>query len=679
VLFNLANAPVAVPEMVGLNTRIFPIDLGTAQFDVSVNASLDPANAGVLLSYNRDLFAPETAQRLLDHFLEILTRAVEDPDRRLSEISATPRAELQTLLHEWNRTDRELPEWTDLVSAVQAVAARSPHATAVKSPTGDWTYAELVDAAASVAGALGAMGVGPGDRVAILMNRSREMLAALLGVLGAGAAYVPVDPTYPEARVRYVLEDSGAAALVTHRDLDRRFGVDVPVLDLDRWTPPPPQRFRPLRPEDPAYVIYTSGSTGHPKGVEVPHGAIRNLLSSMAAQPGLTEGDVLLAVTTLSFDIAVLELYLPLVVGGRVVIAGEDDTLDGIRLARMLDEENVTVMQATPATWKLLVAAGWTGKRDLRVLCGGEALPGSLADDLVQRVAEVWNMYGPTEATVWSTIHRVRDGQSVAIGRPIANTSTYVLTDDLEPLPIGVPGELWIGGAGVSNGYVGRSDLTAERFVESPFRQGERLYRTGDLVRYRPDGLLEHLGRLDHQVKVRGFRIELGEVEARLRSHPGVRDAVVVARDERLIAYVIYELDAPTVSALRSWVADALPAYMVPSLFHALEAFPLTPNGKVDRKALPDPAGASSDAREFRPPESEAERTIAGVWSDLLAVERIGLSDNFFELGGHSLLAMEAVSLVEQRTGHRLEPRALFFKTLGELAGSLASGSRATA
>ena len=427
-----------------------------------------------------------------------------------------------------------------------------------------------------------------------------------------------------------------------------------------------------------AYVIYTSGSTGRPKGVEVSHRGMANFLLAMRNEPGMGVDDVLLAVTTISFDIAVLELYLPLVTGGRVVIAGEDEVTDGRRLMRRAEEAGATLMQATPATWKLLIAAGWRGSPSLRILCGGEALGRSLADDLLRRSAGLWNMYGPTETTVWSTFDRVTRDGPILVGRPIANTTLYVVDELFRELPIGVPGELYIGGAGVANGYVNLPELTSERFLRSPFKAGERIYRTGDLVRRRHDGRVQHLGRLDDQVKVLGFRIELGEVESALRSHEAVHDAVVVVRDDRLTGYIVFQTGQhATNTELRNMASRTLPAHMVPAQFVVLDALPLTSNGKVDRKALPDPDRQAAGSPHWESPADPLSRVIAGVWTELLGVSRVGLNDNFFEIGGHSLLAMESIALIEQRTGRRLDPRLLFFKTVRELAATLATAPAA--
>jgi len=671
VLFNVANVRLDGGGLEGVRRIPQSLPRRTAQFDLSVNVGLNELQSEITFNYNSSVFTRATAERFVEHYLEILGRVARNPEAPLSELSAVSARDRTLLLDTWNDTARDYDLESALPSMVEASAAREPDRPAITSATGDWTRGELVEAAGRVTAALEELGVRPGDRVAILMERSREMLASLLGILGAGAAYVPVDPAYPEARVRYVLDDSAATALVTHRGLDRHFAVDTPTLDLDDWTPPPPGPFRSVDPEDIAYVIYTSGSTGRPKGVEIPHRAMMNFLRTMAERPGMDEDDVVLAVTTISFDIAVLELYLPLLVGARVVIADEREAVDGRRLAERIAGEGATIMQATPATWKLLLASGWAGAPELRVLCGGEPLPAALAEDLLPRIGELWNMYGPTETTVWSTVQRIGPGDEILIGRPVGNTTVYVLDPEMQPVPIGTPGELWIGGAGVARGYAGRPELTEERFRPSPFRAGDRLYRTGDLVRYRSDGRLEHLGRLDHQVKVRGYRIELGEVEAVLRAHEGLEDAVVGVRGERLVAWMVPHQAAPTVAELRGWVAESLPPYMMPSLFVDMEALPLTPNGKVDRKALPEPGHGAVDRPASHAPSTPAEQLLAEVWRELLSIDQVGIEDNFFELGGHSLLAMEVVAKVEERTGHRMDPRTLFFQPLGELADSL--------
>jgi acyl-coenzyme A synthetase/AMP-(fatty) acid ligase len=408
----------------------------------------------------------------------------------------------------------------------------------------------------------------------------------------------------------------------------------------------------------------------------VPHRALANFLNSMRREPGLETTDVLLSVTTPSFDISMLELFLPLVVGATVVVATREQAGDGRKLMALLESHDVTVMQATPSTWRMLVDDGWRGRRGLEILVGGEALPRDLADALLERGAAVWNLYGPTETTIWSTVQRVEPGkESVPIGRPIDNTHVLILDRHGRLAPVGVPGEIVIGGDGVAKGYRGRPELTAERFVADSFtgRPGGRLYRTGDLGRRRPDGRLEYLGRMDGQVKVRGFRIELGEVESTLRGHTDVRDAAAAVRDGRLVAFMVYEPGAElTVTEIRRFASRELPDYMVPSMVVEVNALPMTLNGKVDRKALPNPfARGPATEVAHEPPATEAERIVARIWSELLGVSGISAQDNFYEVGGHSLLSIRAVHAIEQQTGHRIDPRTMFFQTLRQIAEAL--------
>ena len=402
-----------------------------------------------------------------------------------------------------------------------------------------------------------------------------------------------------------------------------------------------------------------------------------NFLTSMAAVPGLGTDDRLLAVTTLSFDIAVLELLLPLSVGATIILASADEALDGRALRSCLEENAATVMQATPSTWRMLLDAGWEGAPGFKALIGGEALPPDLAQALLQRVGELWNMYGPTETTVWSTCWRVQQVEAgISIGRPISNTQVHVLDEAGQPCPVGVPGELFIGGDGVAQGYLHRPELTEERFVLDRFSAagGARMYRTGDLGRWRHDGQLEHMGRLDHQVKIRGHRIELGEIEANLGSHPGVARAVVIVRedrpgDQRITAYVVPRGAMPAASEMREHLRATLPQYMLPQHFVSLELIPLLPNGKLARADLPHPGEAASEPRpEATPLGSPEERAIAEVWQRLLDVDAVEPNDNFFDLGGHSLLAVRAVSEIEAAIGLHLSPRRLIFETLAQLA-----------
>ena len=575
----------------------------------------------------------------------------------------------------------------DLISAAAAGFADS---VAVIYEDQQLTYSELEHRSNQLAHHLQQTGVAPGTLAGVYIERSLDMLVALLGLLKAGAAYIPIDPAYPGERIRYMLEDSSAQFVLTQASLadslpaysGRVFCIDSDWHLVDEAPGDPvPQS---AGPEDLAYVIYTSGSTGRPKGVEIPHRAVVNFLQSMARTPGLGADDRLLAVTTLSFDIAGLELYLPLTVGARTVIASRSVAADGIRLSRMIEESGITVMQATPATWRLLLDSGWNRNSRLRIFCGGEALPRELAGKLLERSAELWNLYGPTETTVWSTVGRVEEAQGpISIGYPIANTDIHILDDALSPVSEGEAGELYIGGAGLARGYLGRDELTRERFITHPQDQAgdTRLYRTGDLARYLPDGSLEHLGRVDFQVKVRGFRIELGEIESSLDRLAPVKQSIVLARedtpgDKRLVAYIIPGTSpAPSGRELREALMASLPDYMVPGIYVSMDAFPLTPNGKIDRNAFPAPEpGRPELASEYLAPRSGDEQRLAEIWADVLRVDRVGVDDNFFELGGDSLKVAQVATRIREAFGVDLMLR-LFFEnpTVAGLAGVIAN------
>lgn len=662
------NVPGTVP-FGSAELEYFAIDQMEAQFPLSLDAY--PSAEGFELAWRFDtgIVDRTDVSRWAATFDQFVRAVAASPHQRLAEIPFLS-SEDRELLSRWNATEREYPSDSTLVDLVVKQAGLTPEAEAVRAADGVYRYRDLVERSQRIAAGLRALGVDRGSRVGVMVDRGRDLAPALLGVLGSGASFVPLDRAFPAARLSYMLEDSRSEVLVTSGEVDAALIGGRAVLDLSQASLPEAAAFTPGGVEDEAYVIYTSGSTGKPKGVAVPHGALVNFLTSMAREPGLAAEDALLAVTTISFDIAGLELFLPLIVGARVVVAREDDVVDGRRLVELLKDEGVTVLQATPATWKLMLESGWQGKDDLRAYCGGEALPEVLADELLENVKELWNLYGPTETTIWSTVERVESAKGITVGRAIANTTLYVLDEQMQRVPVGVPGELWIGGAGVALGYVNRPELTAERFLASPFVPGERIYQTGDLVCFRGDGKLQHLGRLDHQVKVRGYRIELGEIEARLQSHPGVKDAVVVACDERLVGYVVPEGGEVPAEELRRWVGETLPEYMVPSLFVALESLPLTPNGKVDRKALPEvDSGAGADDALLTPPESPVQLAMAEIWSDVLGVASPALESSFFLLGGHSLLAARAVNAIEDRLGVSLPLRIIFERPhLGELA-----------
>jgi amino acid adenylation domain-containing protein len=496
----------------------------------------------------------------------------------------------------------------------------------------------------------------------------------MLGVLKAGGAYLPLDPLHPHRRLAFMLADARPKVVLTQARLEANLPPHVSqVLLIDAEAPASPEpAVAPDRASescDLAYVIYTSGSTGEPKGVQIEHRSVANMLASMLRRPGLRPEDRMLALTTLTFDIAVLEIFLPLVCGASAVIAPAATSLDGDALMALLERTGVNIMQATPATLRMLLDAGWEGAPNLRILCGGEAWNTELANQLMPRCGALWNMYGPTETTVWSAIAKVEPGQPVVIGAPIANTRLYVLDGAGQLLPVGVAGELCIGGEGLARGYFQRPELTRERFVPDRFSPtlGARMYRTGDLVRRLPDGMLEFLGRLDHQVKIRGHRIELGEIETALGRHPMIEQCVVIARedepgDQRLVAYfVATDGAAPPGGELRALLGETLPGYMIPSNFVPMAAFPLTPNGKLDRKALPTPEAADHvpeiGAVEPRTP---TEEILARIWREMLGLKWVGVRDNFFELGGHSLLAARMIGRINQTLNVRLPVPAFF-------------------
>jgi amino acid adenylation domain-containing protein len=652
---------------------------------IGMEAREEDRHAVLHWEYNTDLFDLETMQRMSRHYMTLLSGFLEDPNRPLSELPLLAETERRQVLEDWN--DTATPEGTERIGTLlhDAFAARAtlhPAREAVRFEGRSLTYGELNARADRLANVLRGLGVGPEVLVGLCVERSLDMMVGLLGVLKAGGAYVPLDPSYPADRLNFVVEDARIPVLVTQSVL--RGCLDVPhtvaIDEIGSGSAGEPVRL--AGPENLAYVIYTSGSTGRPKGVGIPHRAAVNFLTSMKQRPGLSEADTLVAVTTLSFDIALLELLLPLSVGGRVEIASRDTAADGMRLAALLASSGATAMQATPATWRVLLEAGWPGDPTLQALCGGEALPGDLAYLLEDRVGALWNVYGPTETTVWSTIHLVNGERPVPIGKPIANTTAFVLDRNFEPVPQGIPGELFLGGAGVARGYVGRPDLTAERFVPDRFGAGGgRVYRTGDVARFRNGGVLEFLGRADHQVKVRGFRIELGEIEAILGAQPSVGTAVVAARPDasggsRLVAYVVpAKGESLSAADLRAALERKLPDYMVPSVFLELSELPLTPNGKVDRKALPEPEGRP-EAEEYVEPRDVVERLLAEIWAEVLGIERVGVRDNFFSLGGHSLSAARVLSRVRNAFAVEL-PLSLVFerRTLEGMAAAIGAAA----
>ncbi|GKT25654.1 non-ribosomal peptide synthetase [Acidovorax sp. SUPP3334] len=599
----------------------------------------------------------------------LVSRLAAEPDARICDVPVLEDTERQQIL-QWGTNPLRYDTVLPVHQLFEQQAQSRPQAIALIAGDEQWSYEALNRRANQLAHRLIHHGVRTDSRIGIAMDRSAAMVVSLLAVLKAGGAYVPLDPQLPAQRLAHMVVDSGMGWLLTQPSVRAQVpvGATMPVLEYDPADLAMEPGFNPaisLHGDHLAYVIYTSGSTGVPKGVMVRHEALGHFLRSMQQQPGLGVDDVLVAATSLSFDIAALEVYLPLIAGGRLVLAPREATRDTVALGRLIDDCGATAFQATPAGWRFLLASGWrpSASRRLRGLCGGEALQPDLAQSLQSLGVDLWNMYGPTETTIWSTAGRVAGVPR--LGQAIAATGLHVLDGALNTAPVGVAGELFLAGVGLARGYQGRAGLTAERFVAGP--QGERLYRTGDLVRWGADGQLEYLGRIDHQVKIRGYRIELGEIEAQLLAQPEVREAVVVAREgaagATLLGYVVTHPEhaasqAMMAERLLAQLAAALPGYMVPASVAVLPALPLNSNGKVDRKALPDPGALA--VRDLEPPQGAYEEALATTWCELLGLQGVGRSDHFFELGGHSLLAAQLASRIRQAYGVDLPLRRIF-------------------
>ncbi|MDB6024686.1 MAG: amino acid adenylation enzyme/thioester reductase family protein [Verrucomicrobiales bacterium] len=683
-LYSFHSLPRKALELQGLKVQQLHVDTGASKFDLSLDVNELADGLSGIFEYNTDLFDKETIGRMASHFQSLIAAAAADPSRPISELPLLSELERQQMLVQWNDTEVDYPRDACIQTLFEEQAATSANETAMEFEGTTMSYSELDRRANQVAHYLRSLGVGSETLVGLCIERSLDMVVAMLGILKAGGAYIPLDPAFPPDRLAFMIEDSQMPLLLTKERLKKFLPENaVRMICLDReaeilanYTTEPLVQIS--GPGSLAYILYTSGSTGKPKGVQIIQSAVVNFLLSMQCKPGLLRKDVLLAITTLSFDIAGLEIFLPLITGARLVIAPREVAGDGTLLSEQIEKSGISVMQATPATWRLLLQSGWQGCPRLKILCGGEALTRDLADALLPRCAELWNLYGPTETTIWSSAVQVRAGDPIVVGPPIANTQLYVLDERLEPVPIGVPGELCIGGDGLARGYLNRPELTAEKFVPHPFDNipGKRIYRTGDLVRFRRDGKIDFLGRKDNQVKVRGYRIELGEIESVLAQHPDVQQNVVVAREDvpgekRLVAYIVPAEKPATPEELRRWLLESLPEYMLPSAFVQLEVFPLTPNGKVDRRALPAPDVARPElAATYEAPRTETEQIIVRIWQEVLNLEKIGIHDNFFELGGYSLLLVKVHSRLREAFSKPILMVEMFrYPTVDALAG----------
>lgn len=674
VFFNLQDTPVPEARLSGMSISSINIEGDTSRFDLSVDINDSGEGLEVNFEFNTDLFDAEYIKRMAGHYTYLLENLTENFETQINKFNILSSEESKTILEGWNNThvDFESDLWIRLF---EDKVSTNPLAVAVVKGDKQLSYSDLDTRANRLANYLVSQGVGPETIVGIYMERSIDMLTALVGVHKSGGAYLPMDPVFPKDRLEYMLDNAQVPIILTDTIIKDTLPLNKAkvICISEQWKEISEQSSEKPKnratKDNLAYVIYTSGSTGNPKGVQIEHRALTNFLLSMGTSTNLSEKDRLLAVTTLSFDIAGLEMLLPLITGASVVIAGRDEVIDGEKLISLMEKHDISIMQATPATWRMLVEAGWQGCSNLKILCGGEALPRDLANELMDRCSCLWNVYGPTETTIWSTMmHLDSKVGPVSIGKPIANTTVYILDNEMNPTPVGVPGELYIGGAGLARGYLKLPQLTQEKFVPNPFsrEEGSRLYKTGDIVRFMPDGNIEFVGREDHQVKIRGFRIELGEIETLLNKNSLISQSVVVCREiftgeKAIIAYVIPKTMEIDTGSLRAYLRERLPDYMIPSYFVKLDSFPMTPNKKIDRKALPIPEKTTSSSNsDMIKPSNGVQQTVSDIWKEVLGRENIGLNENFFDLGGHSLLLAKVRSKIAKTMNIDLQVIDLF-------------------
>lgn len=663
-------------------------DLTLTQYFISPGATPVDLELGIMesddrihgeLIYCTSLFEESTVNHLSDCFQVFLLSALENPRKRVADLEILSLADSDKISEEWNKTESPYSRDVLAYDYFDRYAHEDPEKIAIQCAGNSINFEALRVRSNKIANYLQQAGIGPGDFVGIFLDRSIDMVAAMLGVWKSGAAYLPLDPSFPENRIAYMLSDAGAKAVIASGEaLHILPTIDARIIDLEEEkeeidaVPGDDVPLTNWDAENPAYIIYTSGSTGNPKGVVNSHRALCNFFETIANTPGINREDRLLAVTTISFDISILEIFLPLSTGATLIVAMADDVVDGVYLSDLIDDQNITIMQATPATWRLLLDVEWQGAPKLKALCGGEPLPAALAGALLPRVASLWNMYGPTETTIWSTCEKIESADDINVGCPIANTQIHVLDKYCKPVPIGVAGDLWIGGDGVAIGYHNRPDITAEKFQSINNSSTDRVYNTGDRARWRQDGKLEILGRDDDQIKLRGYRIELGEIETALSNHEAVAQAAAAIHtdpdgDASLVGYMVFkEGGRATGSELRKWLRRSLPQYMIPQFFTPLSALPLTNNNKIDRKALPAPSGDVARVARMAP-RTETEQAMADIWADLLKAPDISVTDNFFELGGQSLQVAQMVVRVREKMGMIITPRAVIFETLEQL------------
>ena len=686
VIFNIDMGMDNDVSFHGLKYQLLSNPRQYENFELFLNVAGVENDVTLEWSYNTQLFKAETIERMMNQFELLLTKINLDPNINLGDIDLGNDA--VNTHEELNRTEATYPAKA-LHYLISETASKYPGKIALCFGEQELSYRELEERSNQLAHYLIQQGVMPGNFVGVALDRSPEMVITLLAIMKAGAAYIPLDPGYPEDRIFFILKDAAAKLLITSKNYEKKFAVPTASIHIEDAL----EKCRDhavilpgieVSARDLVYVLYTSGSTGQPKGVLIEHRSLVNFLFSMMKQPGFSGDDILLAVTTISFDISGLELFLPLVAGATIILADADDSRDGKALLRLVEDRKVSVMQATPSTWKMMLASGWEKEIAVKLLCGGEALPKDLANKLIPKSKALWNMYGPTETTIWSTCKQVFiTDEIITIGRPVNNTEIYILDEAFNILPQGVIGEIGICGDGLARGYWNREDLTKEKFLSHPFDASKKMYRTGDLGKLLPGGEIQCLGRIDTQIKIRGYRVETGEIENTLEAISGIKEAVVLCKenklgDARLVAYVVPENEINTkageskemISQWKIKTALKLPAYMVPAHFELMTSLPLTPNGKIDRNSLPDPFDAGGNPEEAAPGLcSKEEEIISAIWQNLLDIKDIGLHDNFFESGGHSLIAIEVMTRIEKQTGKKLPPSILFqYPTIAKLA-----------
>jgi len=671
VMFAMQNMDMGEMAIEGISIKPYRMENHVSKFDITIEVVEKGEKLGITIEYYSRLFNKDTIERMAGHFKNVLRDIAQNTGKRISKIDMLGEEEKHRLLYEFNDTYAEYPRGKTIHELFEDQVEKKPDNIAVVYEDKQLTYRELNEKANQLARILRENGIVPDSIVGIMVERSLEMIVGIMGILKAGGAYLPIDPEYPTERIRYMLEDSGTGILLTQKQLIGKAIFDGEVIELDDellYAGDSSNLVVVNRTDNLAYVIYTSGSTGKPKGVMLEHRSINNFIHGIGKKIEFKKGKTILALTTIAFDIFVLETLVPLSYGLKIVVANENQQKDPGLLNRIIVEQGIDMLQMTSSRLQLLLAADSNMvcfQRVKEIMVGGEAFQKALLQKLQKSEnIKIYNLYGPTEATVWSAVRELSKEAEVNIGRPIANTQIYIIDEQNSLQPIGVAGELCIGGDGLARGYLNRLELTSEKFVENPFVSGARMYKTGDLAKWLPDGNIEFLGRIDQQVKIRGFRIELGEIESQLLKQPGIKEAIVVAKEDEnsskyICAYIVGEEEL-VLSELREHLGKELPDYMIPSYFVQLESIPLTPNGKVNRKALPEPNGSMIAGAEYEAPRNGIEEKLVSIWQEVLGADRIGINDNFFELGGHSLKGMMIINRIHEKLNIKITLQGLF-------------------